>query len=101
MSSQESKQAFLTAYSDHGSIGKACKITGVSRSLVILWREEDSGFRDAMDEIYEILADEIEQGLMALAGDPQTPEHIRKGVMDLYLTANRKNNKRYNGDTEQ
>lgn len=60
---------FLDAFSQCGSIRKACEVSGISRRSIHRWRESDAEFKDAFDEAAEEFADRVREAIKERAMD--------------------------------
>ncbi|HPT88722.1 MAG TPA: helix-turn-helix domain-containing protein [Bacillota bacterium] len=47
------KELFIAAYKECGTIIQTCRMTGIYRSQVYRWKEEDPEFRDALEQAEE------------------------------------------------
>ena len=58
------KKIFIQALAEHrGIVTKACKATGISRTQVYKWRDEDPTFIDQINEVQQIVLDFAEDKL--------------------------------------
>ena len=58
------KKLFIKALVEHrGIVTKACKATGISRTQVYKWRNDDPTFVDQINEVQEIVLDFAEDKL--------------------------------------
>ena len=57
------KEAFLANYREHGVIGPASKVAGVTRSTVLNWRKSDPEFDAACEDAFQCAVDIAEQEL--------------------------------------
>ncbi len=64
-----------------GHVGKACKKTGIGRTIFYRWLKEDPKFKAAIEEQQELELDDIEDKLLSKAKDGDV------SAMRIYLMA--------------
>lgn len=57
------KETFLADYREHGVMGPAAKVCGVSRRTILEWRKADPEFDAACDDAFQCAVDIAEQEL--------------------------------------
>ena len=68
------KKIFLQALAEHrGIVTKACKATGISRTQVYKWRDEDDTFIDQINEVQQIVLDFAEDKLFEHIDNDNVP----------------------------
>jgi hypothetical protein len=71
------KKIFLQALAEHrGIVTKACNATGISRTQVYKWRDEDTTFVDQINEVQQIVLDFAEDKLFEHIGNDNVPSLI-------------------------
>jgi hypothetical protein len=71
------KKIFLQALAEHrGIVTKACNATGISRTQVYKWRDEDSTFVDQINEVQQIVLDFAEDKLFEHIDNDNVPSLI-------------------------
>ena len=68
-----SQKAFLKAYAKTGVITSAAKATGIVRSTVYLWLDEDETFKPKMDDALDAALDGVEDAAFELAKQQDGP----------------------------
>ena len=68
-----SQKAFLKAYAVTGVITSAAKATGIVRSTVYLWLDEDETFKPKMDNALDAALDGVEDAAFELAKQQDGP----------------------------
>jgi len=64
---EKNKRRFLDQFVKHGTVGDACKTSGVNRSTVYRWRQQDAPFAEAFDEVNMTITDDLEGHALARA----------------------------------
>jgi hypothetical protein len=71
------KKIFLQALAEHrGIVTKACNATGISRTQVYKWRDEDTTFVDQINEVQQIVLDFAEDKLFEHIDNDNVPSLI-------------------------
>ena len=71
------KKIFLQALTEHrGIVTKACKATGIPRSRVYAWRDEDENFVKQISEVQEVVLDFAEDKLFEHIDNDNVPSLI-------------------------
>ncbi len=64
---RDRKFRFLVAFAKSRSQGRACHAVAITRRQLTMWREQDRGFSEMFDEVWENLVDDLEGGMMGRA----------------------------------